>query len=37
VGETVRVLADDVARFAAICKAIIVRLEEENPEFTLSK
>lgn len=33
VGETVPVLADDIARFAYICKAVIVRLEEESPEF----
>jgi hypothetical protein len=33
VGETVPVLADEVARFASVCEAVIVRLEEESPEF----
>lgn len=37
VGETVTVLADEVTRFATICEAVIVRLEEECTEFLPSK
>jgi hypothetical protein len=33
VGQNVPVLANEIARFAAICEAVIVRLEEESPEF----
>ena len=33
VGQTVRVLADEVAQFARICESVIVRLEEESVEF----
>lgn len=33
VGRTVSVLADEVTRFASICEAVVIRLEEECPEF----
>jgi hypothetical protein len=33
VGETVPVLADEVTQFASICESVILRLEEECPEF----
>ncbi len=32
-GETVPLLADDIARFAEVCESVIVGLEEHNPEF----
>jgi hypothetical protein len=32
-GQTVRVLADEIAQFATICEKVIRRLEEESPEF----
>lgn len=33
VGQTVPILADEVTRFASICEAVVIRLEEECPEF----
>ena len=33
VGETVPILADEVARFATICESVVVGLEERNAEF----
>ncbi len=32
-GQTVRLLADEVVRFADICCTVIARLESECPEF----
>jgi hypothetical protein len=32
-GEMVPLLADEITRFASVCEAVIVRLEEENHEF----
>jgi flagellar biosynthesis/type III secretory pathway ATPase len=32
-GETVPLLADEVTRFAAVCRSVIVGLEEGNAEF----
>jgi len=32
-GETVPLLADEIARFASVCESVIVGLEEQNPEF----
>lgn len=32
-GQTVKLLADEIIRFAEVCGTVVTRLEEENPEF----
>jgi len=32
-GQTVKLLADEIIRFAEVCRTVVSRLEEENPEF----
>lgn len=32
-GQTVKLLADEIIRFAEVCGTVVTRLEEESPEF----
>jgi hypothetical protein len=36
-GQTVLLLADEVTRFADLCRQVIVHLEQDSPEFTPNK